>query len=87
MDIMEGVMRIVSVAEAKNSLPALISAAENGEVITVTRHGTAVAEIRAIPRNHGVDPASLDWISSQLANISVSQKTGEQTVRAMRDEP
>lgn len=35
----------VSVAEAKNKLPELIKAVENGEPVTITRHGQPVVDI------------------------------------------
>jgi prevent-host-death family protein len=35
----------VSVAEAKNKLPKLIKAAENGEPITICRRGVPVADL------------------------------------------
>ena len=35
----------VSVAEAKNKLPELIKAVENGEAVTVCRHGKPVVDI------------------------------------------
>jgi prevent-host-death family protein len=39
----------VSVAEAKNRLPELIRAVEQGEVIVITRHGKPVAQIAPPP--------------------------------------
>jgi prevent-host-death family protein len=35
----------VSVAEAKNTLPKLIKAVEDGEFVTIYRHGTPVVDI------------------------------------------
>jgi prevent-host-death family protein len=35
----------VSVAEAKNRLPQLIKAVEDGEVVTICRHGTPVVDV------------------------------------------
>jgi prevent-host-death family protein len=35
----------VSVAEAKNRLPQLIKAVEDGEPVTICRHGTPVVDI------------------------------------------
>jgi prevent-host-death family protein len=40
----------VSIAEAKNRLPELIRAVENGEKIIITRHGKSVAQITPAPR-------------------------------------
>lgn len=35
----------VSVAEAKNTLPKLIKAVEDGKTVTICRHGTPVVDI------------------------------------------
>jgi prevent-host-death family protein len=40
----------VSVAEAKNRLPALIRAMENGETVIITRNGRPVAQLTPPPR-------------------------------------
>lgn len=40
----------VSVAEAKNRLPALIRAMEDGETVIITRHGRPVAWLAPPPR-------------------------------------
>ena len=42
----------VSVAEAKNRLPELIRAMEDGEQVIITRHGKPVAQIVPAPREH-----------------------------------
>jgi antitoxin (DNA-binding transcriptional repressor) of toxin-antitoxin stability system len=39
----------VSIAEAKNRLPELIRAVEDGEKVVITRHGKPVAQISAPP--------------------------------------
>ena len=39
----------VSIAEAKNRLPELIRAVENGEKVVITRHGKPVAQITPPP--------------------------------------
>lgn len=39
----------VSIAEAKNRLPELVRAVENGEKVVITRHGKPVAQISAPP--------------------------------------
>jgi antitoxin (DNA-binding transcriptional repressor) of toxin-antitoxin stability system len=41
----------VSIAEAKNRLPKLIRAVENGEEVLITRHGKPFAQISAPPPN------------------------------------
>ncbi len=39
----------ISIAEAKNRLPELIRAVENGEQVVITRHGKPVAQITPPP--------------------------------------
>ena len=39
----------VSIAEAKNRLPELIRAVEDGQQVIITRHGKAVAQITPAP--------------------------------------
>jgi prevent-host-death family protein len=39
----------VSVAEAKNRLPELIRAVENGDLVVITRHGKPVAQLGPAP--------------------------------------
>ena len=39
----------VSIAEAKDRLPELIRAVENGKSIVITRHGKPVAQLSAAP--------------------------------------
>jgi prevent-host-death family protein len=48
-------MKHVSVKEAKDTLPALIRAVENGEHVTVTRNGKAVVDIVPHKRRGGLD--------------------------------
>jgi prevent-host-death family protein len=79
-------MSTFSVAEAKDRLPALITAAQAGETVTITRHGAPVAELRGVTPTGGVDPASIDWIARQLGGLVPSPTTGAEAVRAMRDE-
>jgi prevent-host-death family protein len=46
----------VSVAEAKNKLPKLIKAVENGESVTIYRHGTPVVDIVRTTKAHPERP-------------------------------
>lgn len=43
-------MATYGVAEAKNKFTHLLERVENGESITITRHGKPVAELRGAPR-------------------------------------
>jgi prevent-host-death family protein len=40
----------VSIADAKNRLPELIRAVEEGEDVVITRHGKAVAQLTPAPQ-------------------------------------
>jgi len=46
----------VSVAEAKNTLPKLIKAVEDGEPVTICRHGTPVVDIVRTTKGHPEKP-------------------------------
>jgi prevent-host-death family protein len=46
----------VSVAEAKNKLPKLIKAVEDGESVTIYRHGTPVVDIVRTTKAHTEKP-------------------------------
>ena len=46
----------VSVAEAKNTLPKLIKAVEDGEPVTICRHGTPVVDIVRTTKAHPEKP-------------------------------
>lgn len=47
----------VSVAEAKNKLPRLIKAVEDGESVTIYRHGTPVVDLVRTTKAHPEKPA------------------------------
>jgi prevent-host-death family protein len=46
----------ISVADAKNQLPRLIKAVEDGESVTIYRHGTPVVDIVRTSRAHPETP-------------------------------
>lgn len=46
----------VSVAEAKNTLPRLIKAVEDGEPVTICRHGTPVVDLVPTSKAHPEKP-------------------------------
>lgn len=46
----------ISVAEAKNTLPRLIKAVEDGESVTICRHGTPVVDIVPTTKAHDEKP-------------------------------
>lgn len=79
-------MSSYSVADAKNNLPALLSASERGEHVTITRYGRPVAELRPVvggPKR--VTSASIDWLESQLADLPPASEDSVTQVNALRD--
>lgn len=48
-------MKHVSIKEAKDTLPALVRAAEEGERIVITRNGKPVAEVVRHEKKGGLD--------------------------------
>lgn len=46
----------ISVADAKNTLPKLIKAVEDGESVTIYRHGTPVVDIVRTTKAHPEKP-------------------------------
>lgn len=79
-------MSSYSVADAKNNLPALLSASERGEHVTITRYGKPVAELRPVaggPKR--VTSASIDWLGTQLADLPPASEDSVTQVNALRD--
>ena len=74
-----------SIADAKNHLPSLVSAAERGERVTITRNGKPVAELRPIAcGSKRVSAASINWLDQQLADLPVSEEDSVQQLDALR---
>ncbi|KPF79296.1 hypothetical protein IP88_02190 [alpha proteobacterium AAP81b] len=73
--VQDHAMAAVSVADAKDRLPALLQAAERGEVTTITRYGRPVAELRAIDTSSAPPPltgaAALAWLDAALARAGL----------------
>lgn len=79
-------MSSYSVADAKNNLPALLSASERGEHVTITRYGRPVAELRPVaggPKR--VTAASIDWLEAQLAGLPPASEDSVAQMDALRD--
>jgi prevent-host-death family protein len=79
-------MSVVSIAEAKDSLPALVTAAQAGETITITRHGRPVAQISAAAAETTCAPQSIDWIEAQLAMLPRTLSDPATLLRKLRDD-
>lgn len=80
-----GRMATYSVAEAKNRLPSLLSAAERGKNVTMTRYGKPTVEIRPIGPWR-VTAESIDWIEQQLADLPPLGEDAVASLEAMRAE-
>lgn len=77
-----------SVAEAKNKLPELISRAEKGEEIIITRHGHPVARISGLASvPHPLTDADLDWLAERRKGRGrITTEDAGTFVSRMRDE-
>lgn len=53
--------KVITLAEAKSHLSALITEAEEGAEITITRHGRPVARIVGAPRDTIRTPGDWGW--------------------------
>lgn len=73
------------IADAKNRLPSLVPASERGERVAITRRGKPVAELRPVVegRKRG-NPASLDWLEQQLADLPLSDEDSVEQLDALR---
>jgi len=79
-----------SVVDAKNNLSDLISRAEKGEEVIITRHGQPVVELKPV-RSAGAKPrrmtqADLDWLDSARIKLKPGAPDSVALVRQMRDE-
>lgn len=81
------VMASYSVAEAKDRLPSLLNAAQNGEEVVITRRGQPVATLNAVRDPKQSDLATiLASLRDFRAQQAPSAITGADLVRRMRDE-
>jgi prevent-host-death family protein len=76
-----------SIVEAKNQLSGLIDRALAGETVIITRHGTAVAEIRPVQKVVGpVSKESLEWLRQRREGRRIVGTDAGKLVSEMRDE-
>ncbi len=75
--------RSVSVAEAKAHLSELLTAAEAGEVISITRRGKAVATLSSAERPR--KPIDLDELRALTDAMPYSEVSAVDIIREMRD--
>lgn len=76
--------RTVSLAEAKTNLSALVSAAESGEVIAITKRGKLVAELRAQPVAR--QPVDLHVLQHTTDAMTAHVDQTGDVIRRMRDD-
>ncbi len=76
--------RTVSLAEAKTTLSELVSAAESGEVIVITKRGKPVAELRAQPLPR--ERVDLQLLQDTTAGMAPQAPGAADVVRRMRDD-
>ena len=67
-------MREIGASEAKNRLGSLLDAAEQGEEITITRRGRAVA--RLVPAQAGIDRAKARAAAERIIGRSQGKTLG-----------
>ncbi len=76
-----------SVVDAKNNLSDLISRAERGEEVVITRHGTPVVEIKAVRAAPKViTKAAIDWLDAHRVQPEPGYPGAVELLRQMRDE-
>ena len=62
-------MRAIAVYEAKNRFSEIIAAVEQGEEITITRHGAPVARLVAIGAQDAAKPEQRQRVLSAMAQL------------------
>jgi prevent-host-death family protein len=72
----------INLADAKARLSELVTRAESGETLLISRRGEPVAELRAVQRQ--LKP--IDLAALQALTDSLPVNDGDDVVRAMRDE-
>jgi antitoxin (DNA-binding transcriptional repressor) of toxin-antitoxin stability system len=81
-------MPVYSIAEAKDQFSKLVDQVIAGEDVTITRHGKAVAELRAKTAAEGrwPSPELIERIAARAKLRSPLWDTSENVVRELRDE-
>ena len=76
-----------SVADAKNKLSELIDRALKGEDVVITRHGTAVVELRPVSKPpRAITQADIDWLDQRRVGRLAPEEDAGTLVSRMRDE-
>lgn len=77
-------MKHVSLAEAKARLSELVTQAEGGETIEITRRGKVVAKL--VPVADQKRPLDIERLRRHLATMPFQEQSAADFVREMRDE-
>jgi prevent-host-death family protein len=81
---MEPNMRSIGAFEAKNRLSELLVAVENGEEVTITKHGRPVAKLVPVSTR---DPVCIAAAIAELRELRKHVRLGaDETVRDLIDE-
>ncbi|HEY4114779.1 MAG TPA: type II toxin-antitoxin system prevent-host-death family antitoxin [Rhizomicrobium sp.] len=78
-----------SIAETKDKLSELISRAEKGEEITITRHGRPVAKLSAAeakPKPYRITKEDVEWLQKHRVKGKMPLEDAGKFVSRMRDE-
>jgi prevent-host-death family protein len=76
-----------SIAETKSHLSELISRAEQGEEVVITRHGRPVATITSINSEpHRITKEDVEWLRKHRVCGKVPKEDAGSFVSRMRDE-
>jgi len=77
-------MRSIGAFEAKNRLSELLVAVENGEEVTITKHGRPVAKLVPVSTR---DPARIAAAIAELRQLRKHVRLGaDETIRDLIDE-
>lgn len=80
-------MSTYSVAEAKAKLSALIDEAAAGASVIITKHGHAVAEIKAVAeKRRPMTQADIDWLVQRRVGRKPAKIDAATLLSRMRDE-
>ena len=78
-----------SIAETKDRLSELVHRAENGEEITIPRHGRPVVKMSAVTEARQpkrITQADIDWLDKHRVGKIMPKEDAATLVRRLRDE-
>ena len=76
-----------SIAETKNRLAELVTRAEKGEEITITRHGRPVAKLSGLkPAPKPITREAIEWLDKHRVKGKTPKEDAGTFVSRMRDE-